>query len=343
LTTTLLPDTLSTVGSWARFLAQGLQECGVDSYQLFLEAGIDLSQSEDPNLRFPVHKMSRVWQLVEEKTGDPCFPLTLAASANPSMYNALGLSMVSSRTVGEAMTRACRFSQVASEGATILLEEREDGDVDLVMRMTDEQRAVVTTQAMEAFMATAAQIFRSISRTDFAPLGVYFSHNRESYRETYERFFQAPLFFDAAEYKIHLPRWALDIKCDQANPELANSIDNWMQDYLARFESDLLSARVRRLLTERLPDGAFRQEEVASALAMSSLSLQRGLQKEGTSFKNLLEVTRQDLGIKYIGEKRLSIIEICCMLGFSDQSNFTKAFKRWTGKTPYSYRQELGI
>ena len=178
MSTTLLPNTPSTIGSWARFIAQGLDACGVDSHQLFLDADIDLAESENPNVRFPVHKMSRVWQLAVQRTGDPGFALTLASHANPSMYNALGMSMVSSRTL-------------------------------------------------------------------------------------------------------------------------------------------------------------------ASALAMSTRSLQRSLQKEGVSFKELLEMTRQDMALKYIEEKQLSIIEICCLLGFSDQSNFTKAFKRWTGKTPYSYRQAL--
>lgn len=120
LTTTLLPNTLSTVGSWARFIAEGLEALEIDSRQLFLDAGIDLSESEDPNVRFPIEKMSRVWELAVERTGDPCFALSLASHANPSMYNALGLSMISSRTLGEALSRCARFSQVASEGANVV-------------------------------------------------------------------------------------------------------------------------------------------------------------------------------------------------------------------------------
>ena len=138
-------------------------------------------------------------------------------------------------------------------------------------------------------------------------------------------------------------RAAMAYKCDQANPELAENIDTWMREYLARFDANSLSVKVRRLLAETLPDGEFKQDHVASALAMSVRSLQRNLHKEGVNFKELLEMTRQDMAMKYIEEKQLSIIEICCLLGFSDQSNFTKAFKRWTGKTPHSYRRALVI
>ncbi len=339
--TTLLPNTLSTIGSWARFIAQGLDAGGIDSHQLFLDAGIDLAESENPNIRFPVHKMSRVWQLAIQRTGDPCFALTLASRANPSMYSALGMSMVSSRTLGEALHRGCRFSQIASEGATVVLQERDDGNVALALQMSAVQVELVAVEAMEAFMATTTQILRNISRNGLQPLEVHFRHNREPDRAAYEDFFQAPLIFDAREYKIIIPRAALAYKCDQANPELAENLDLWMSEYLARFEANSLSAKVRRLLAEKLPDGEYKQEDVASALAMSTRSLQRSLQKEGTSFKALLEATRQDMAMKYIEEKQLSLIEICCLLGFSDQSNFTKAFKRWTGKAPYSYRRAL--
>ena len=341
LTTTLLPNTLSTVGSWARFLAEGLERKGVDSRQLFLDAGINLEEAEDPNVRFPVEKMSLAWNLAMERTADPCFALSLATDANPSMYNALGLSMISSRTLGEALHRSSRFSQVASEGASVRVQERDDGDVEMVFAMSDLQQRVVTPHAVEAFMATAMTILRGISRQDLAPLAVHFRHNREAHRGTYEDFFGCPLVFDAADYKVVIPRAALDYKCNQANPQLADSIDNWMSDYLAGFETDSLSTRVRRLLTEKLPDGEFMQDAVASELAMSPRSLQRGLQKEGTNFKELLDMTRQDLAKNYIRENQLSLIEVCCLLGFSDQSNFTKAFKRWTGKTPLSYRQDL--
>lgn len=337
--TTLLPNTLSTIGSWARFIAQGLDACSVDSHQLFLDAGIDLAETEDPNIRFPVHKMSRVWQLAVQRTGDPCFALTLASHANPSMYNALGMSMVSSRTLGDAIKRGCRFSQVASDAATVFLRERDDGNVEMVLQIAVEQATVVSLEAIEAFMATTTQILRSISRHGLQPIEVHFRHSREPERAAYEGFFQAPLVFAAREYKIVIPHAALAYKCDQANPELAENIDTWMSEYLARFDANSLSVQVRRLLAEKLPDGEYKQDDVASALAMSTRSLQRSLQKEGVRFKELLEMTRQDMALKYIEEKQLSIIEICCLLGFSDQSNFTKAFKRWTGKTPYSYRQ----
>jgi AraC-like DNA-binding protein len=341
LTKTLLPDTPTTIGSWARFIARGLQGAGLDGKELFLEQGLDLSEADTPNTRFPVDAMSRVWRRAVELTGDEGFALKLADNADPSMYNALGLSMISSRTLGEALQRACRFSQVATDAGGQVLRERADGRMELVQEIFGKQHSLVTPYATEAFICTTVKILRSISNEQFRLLEVHFCHNQEALRERYETYFDAPVIFDSDEYKLVFERDLLDCPCEQANPALAENIDAWMRDYLTSFEPDTLASKVRILLAEKLPDGAFQQGEVASALAMSSRSLQRGLQREGVSFKELLEKTRQDLAMKYIGEKELSLVEVCLLLGFSDQSNFTRAFKRWTGKTPNAYRQDM--
>ena len=213
--------------------------------------------------------------------------------------------------------------------------------MELVQQVSVPVRSGITPYAVEAFICTTVKILRTISNGQFRLLEVHFCHDQEPLRQRYETYFGAPVVFNASEYKLVFDRELLDSPCEQANPALAENIDNWMQDYLSSFESDTLASKVRELLTDKLPDGEFQQDEVAGALAMSSRSLQRGLQREGVSFKELLEKTRQDLAMKYIGERDLSLIEVCFLLGFSDQSNFTRAFKRWTGKTPNAYRQDM--
>lgn len=338
---TLLPNTPSTIASWSRFIAEGLEAAGVDSRALFLEAGIDLLEAENPNARFSVEKMSQVWRLAVERTGDPCFALSLAEHSNPGMYSALGMSIISSRTLGEAIHRGCRFSQIASDAASVSLRESGDEQMELVFQQSADHARLATPESMEAFMATTTRILRSGSRDGFQPVEVHFRHDREAFRDKYAAFFAAPMVFNAANYQIVFPQRNLQHKFYQSNPELAESIDNWMNEYLSAFEVSSLAAKVSGLLLRKLPDGEFTQYDVASELALSARSLQRGLQKEATSFKALLEQVRKDMALQYMRDNRLSLIEICCMLGFSDQSNFTKAFKRWTGQTPKSYRRQL--
>ena len=337
---TLVHNTPTTIGSWARFIARGLDGVGLDGPQVFLDEGIDLSVADAPNARFPVDAMSRVWRRAVEFTGDEGFALTLVDHADPSIYNALGLSMISSRTLGEAIQRSCQFSQVATDAARQILRRRSDGRLELVQEMSAKERGAVTPYAVEAFICTTVSTLRNISRGKFQPVEVHFCHSQESLRQRYEDYFQAPMVFNSEEYKVVFAAELMDLPCEQANPALAESIDGWMQDYLTSFEPDTLASQVRKLLAEKLPNGRFQQTEIAANLAMSSRSLQRGLQKEGVNFKALLEQTREDLAMKYIGEAQMSLVEVCFMLGFTDQSNFTRAFKRWTGQTPAAFRQK---
>lgn len=92
--------------------------------------------------------------------------------------------------------------------------------------------------------------------------------------------------------------------------------------------------QVRASIIERLPDGRPNQEDIAQTLNTSLRSLQRRLKDEDTNFKALLTETQQKLALHYIKNSSRTIGEITYLLGFSEPSNFTRAFKRWTGKSP---------
>ena len=77
---------------------------------------------------------------------------------------------------------------------------------------------------------------------------------------------------------------------------------------------------------------------VASYLALSSRTLQRRLQERGLVFQDILENTRRELAIRYLQDKTLSLTDIALLLGYSEQSAFNRAFKRWYNEPPKSYR-----
>ena len=99
-----------------------------------------------------------------------------------------------------------------------------------------------------------------------------------------------------------------------------------------------MAVQVRAKIIERLPSGHVTQEEIAQELNMSLRNMQRRLRGEGTSFTQLLDDTRRTLATQYVRSRRLSINEITYLLGFSEPSNFSRAFKRWTGLSPSEFR-----
>lgn len=99
--------------------------------------------------------------------------------------------------------------------------------------------------------------------------------------------------------------------------------------------------RVRATLLELLPVGRTTVAEVAAELAMSSRTLHRRLQAEGTTFQRILDRAREDLATHYLSRPELSARDISFLLGYEETSSFYRAFQNWTGETPERARQRI--
>jgi AraC-like DNA-binding protein len=179
---------------------------------------------------------------------------------------------------------------------------------------------------------------RMLSQREAHPNKVELMRPRPAAPEVYEQFFKAPIVFGSDACRLHFDAAMLDAPLPSANPALARLNDQVIVDYLARFDKTQLAVQVRNLIIERLPSGEPNQGQIATQLHMSLRGLQRKLRDEGTNFKQLLEDTRQELACQYLKQSELSLGEVTYLLGFSDQSNFTRAFKRWMGLAPSEYR-----
>ena len=99
--------------------------------------------------------------------------------------------------------------------------------------------------------------------------------------------------------------------------------------------------RVRSVLIETLSAGDASIQVVCKKLGVSSRTLQRKLQSEGSSFQQILDSLRDSLARHYLRNTALSSAEISFLLGFSDPNSFARAFQSWTGKTPQTIRIEI--
>jgi AraC-like DNA-binding protein len=330
-------ESSTTIASWTRFVIAGLHIRGIDTGAILREAGIAASDMDNPNHRISVSHMTQLWQLAVRDTGDPCFALGLADLAQADMFSGLGLAIMFSDTIGEAIQRICRYSAVASSAADLEAISGKNNTMEVIYHL----HTPIAGEAIEAFMACGARILKQISHDKFRPVEVHFCHDKSPHQQRFEEFFEAPVIFNAPVYKFVLDEQVVGLPCYQSNPELARSIETWMSEYLANTELSPLAGKVRQLLLARIIDGEVDQGVIAEELAISKRALQRGLKQEGHSFRDLLEDTRRAAAEKFLLQPELSLTDICYILGFSDQSNFTKAFKRWTGQTPTLYRQEL--
>jgi len=330
------PRDPTSLSSWGLAVAKALEARGFDAAYFFSRVGLDFAALDDPEARFPVRTTALLWRLAVETTGDPCFGLEVARHTSPTTFHALGFSLAASSSVREAFERVVRYYRLVSDAASIRFEEH-DGIYRLSARTSP--LAHPSIEAIDALFAVAVRLCRSLTDRGFSPLALELRRPAPPDPTPFYRCFRAPVTFGAAEDVMLLSKTRCDERIQGANPELARANDRIAAEALARWESSHLADRVRVVLLDSLPNGAQSQAEVARQLGLSTRALQRRLAVEATSYGALVDATRRELAMAYLREGRHSMTDIGYLLGFSGAASFTRAFRRWTGKTPSDYQR----
>jgi len=338
---TLIPNTPTTIGSWALLIAKAIESYGLDSHALFSQSNIDLAAIQNnPEVRLPVKQMAVLWQLAVKETKDECFSLRLTKFFQPNTYSAVGLAFASSRNILEGFENCVRYFKMTTDAAVHSLEIIDDKAI-LHIDIPPENEPV-SIEAIEAFMSTLVSLSRVMTTEDFSPLEVCFKHDKTAYKKTYEDFFKCPVLFNQSHHKIIYSLADLQQPQMLANPALASTLESWIDEHLNRFSQDLVSTKVKAYILDNILKGDIELEQIASSLNLGLRTLQRKLKAESKSFNELLDECRHHMAVKLLSEQRVPLIEISYMLGFSDQSGFTRAFRRWTNTSPKNYRDQHG-
>jgi AraC-like DNA-binding protein len=154
-----------------------------------------------------------------------------------------------------------------------------------------------------------------------------------------EQFFGCPVRFGADVDAMAFANDLLDAPLAGEDPEIARDHDQAAERYLDTIDVGGTAAEVRRVLVGLLPSGEVGLDRVAARLGRGQSTLQRRLQQEGVSYRGVLEATRRQLAERYLADPGLSLGEIAFLVGFTDQSSFSRSFRRWTGKSPRAWRQ----
>lgn len=326
----------TVLSSWGRAIRRALDRAGVDSAALFAEAGLDAASLDDPNARYPLEQTTRLWGLSVQATGDAAFGLSVASQVNATTFHALGYALQASSTLREAFERMVRYFRLVTDAAD--LQFFVDGE-HYCFRIRPAGAVTPAPESIDAFISVFLRFCRSHLGREFSPLRVTLRRPAPASLAGYERVLRCPLEFGAEENAIWFERAPFERRLEGANPELARHNDEIVLRYLARHDKENLLVRVRGALTALLPTGVPSAEKVADTLHLSLRSLQRKLAEEGSSYETLLNETRRDLAQSYLQDRRFSIGEITFLLGFSDTSSFTRAFRRWAGCSPSQYRE----
>jgi len=312
----------------------------IESYEkdpapIFKKLYLDIKLAEDPNARIPYTKVEALWKETIMLIDDPYIGLRAAELWHPSSAGALGYAWLASSSLRAAFERLVRFLRVTTEGVECSIEE-ENSKFSVIHCFNKE--ALNIPVCVDAHLATLVALCRINYGRNLSPVSISFKHAAPEDTGEYFAFFRCPIIFDAADNRITLTQEVVDKRLPSANSLLAQLHDQVMINYLAKLEEDNIIERVKAVIIEQLPSGNVTDSSVAEALFMSKRTFHRRLQQQEITFRLILNELRHELADKYIKDSSMNLNEISFLLGFSEMSSFSRAFKRWTGSSPSAYR-----
>jgi AraC-like DNA-binding protein len=306
---------------------------------LFRTAGVDPQIVRDPHARIARAKSDALVRVLAARIPDPAFGLKAAQCWHPSNLGALGHAWLSSSTLHTALGRMVRYWRIVAADVAVELDESKES-VEFIHTpppLDDDLDRIRGDMAM----AILFDMCRTNFGRAFSARHIAFRHLAPSDTREYEAFFGCPVTFDAGSNRLLLGRAEADHPLPTANRQLAAVHDGILEEQLARLDKTDVIARIRASVLERMASGELSEKDSASDLHMSRRSLQRRLAEADKTYQSLVDDTRRDLALRHIQDPDKSATDITFLLGYSQQSAFTRAFRRWTGKSPSEYRARM--
>lgn len=304
-------------------------------------AGLDQVVLDDPNVRLDGACMERTWEAGARLTGDADLGLHTAEVYNPGALHIVGYVVLSCGTAEAALDRLARYAALLNDGLRVRLVHgpKETRLVCDTVGGVDNYVARAPRQAMEAMAAGIVTTLKRLTPRHVTPARVTFRHPRPASVAEHRRILGTAVQFAATENAVAYRPSDLQSPILSANPALLAVFEGVAQRMAATLDRyGPLSRRVVALLGARVRGVIPGLEELSRALALSTRSLQRQLRAEGTSYRALVDEVRRELAVQHLARAGTTANEVAFLLGFSEPSAFTRAFKRWTGGPPSAVR-----
>lgn len=305
---------------------------------LFGSVGVDPDAALDSKLMIPDIDYYALCERVAKDLGfGPSLTVRVGASMVCDDYGAFGLAWKSALNLRGSYDRAERYGrrltnvstyQLVTDAGSQFMTLNRQGERRLGMRLSNEQTLVAI-----------AQISREVCQAHFRPDAVYFKHKAPSDTSAHETYFECPVHFGADRDALEVSEEMLATPNRLGDAGISRFFDAHLEQELAELSHDAgLEQRVRIQISQALSDGVPTISDVAGRLGLSGRSMQRRLAERGHTYQDIVDGARRELSERLLRQTDYGLVEIAFLTGFSDQSSFTRAFKRWNGQTPRSYR-----
>ncbi|MFK8052446.1 MAG: AraC family transcriptional regulator ligand-binding domain-containing protein [Woeseiaceae bacterium] len=280
-------------------------------------------------------------ELVRRDPAGLQLPLRIGAAMRCDEYGAFGLAWKSAPNLRGSYVRSERYGHVLGSAETYAIEVAADGLFFSLEKAGDGRPGMLLSN--EASLSAVVTISKEVSTANFKPQAVYFKHAKRGDQSVYESHFACPVYFQSGRDALLVSDEAADTPNKLGDQTIAGFFDRHLEQELAMSAGDLgLEQQVRRVIANVLSEGVPKLSAIAAELGVGARTLQRRLSEQGHSFQSVVDMARKDLAHRLLRETNYSLAEVAFLTGFSEQSGFTRAFKRWAGQTPRSYRLGIG-
>lgn len=316
-----------------------VDELNGDVQSLITGAGIDYKRLTDEDYFFPFVDFTHLLSNSAGKLNCSNFGLRLAASQDEEILGPVAFLALASADVREIISSVGQFLYHYTPAITLSLKEgkRSYACLDFVGLHASNHEQVV-----EHTVGCTYSIISLLTGGLLKPLAVNFRHAMISNEKQYQAIFNCPVFFNQHHDEIELDTKCLELKLSSKNPSLHKLVSNYLS--MVEIETDAISRPVvlashqaRHLIKKLLPTGHVTRELVSEKMNTQGRSLHRKLQSEGYTFDSLVDEVRKEEVEKLLKNKDIPMSQITGALGYSEQSSFNRAFKRWFGMSPREY------
>lgn len=270
----------------------------------------------------------------------PDFGLRLARWQGLEILGAIAVIARNSNTLLDAFQAIGRYLYVHCPALLLSLHELPGSEgIRLDYRIT-ELSPPQLRQSYELSMANGVQILKMLAGENAHPGMVSFLHERMGTREAYEQCFGCEVQFEQDWCGLQLPLAVAQQPVDHADPQTLHYATRYLESSHAPGTTPL-SFRVSELIRRLLPTGKCNATVIAAELAMHPRTLQRRLAEEQLRYEEILDKERRQLAEGYLRESGLQMVQIAGLLGYTEQSTFSRSCQRWFGTTPGKYREQL--
>lgn len=288
-----------------------------------------------------IRRGDALWATALRTSPDPAaLPARLARLYEPDDLGALGLAMRSADTLGEALERLSRYHVLFLPAPIWRFEQDKEA---LVARCVwDPPLLPLHVQVSVEFLSVLlAHLAERVCGRPVPVLELCFRHPARGPTTALQEALGVAPTFNASWSGLRVGREALGWRLDRADRTLSSFLLGELEALEARSDAGdarLLLERLRVTIRARLPDGPPPMTEAARRLGLSERTLRRRLGALGTTWEQLVDATREAAARELVRGSSYSLAEISYLLGFSEPSAFHRAFRRWTGQTPASFR-----